>query len=218
MLDPQGNPAYVDDPITHTKVLDIRRNYIEVPLPQLDRLLADVISAAWRSKVRDAIIFALSGIPDYQDTLQTLVEVVTPKDKDGQPVDGATYMRFPRGLQTAFVDPVSQQIITVPGIVLAYDHIVMRTEGVMVDTVIGQGDGLDAYSHGLQDVAVAERRMILKERQAELDRLALAQSIVQNGAKDAAELFVKLFPLPPQAPVLEIIQGQPGPNGATRSK
>jgi hypothetical protein len=128
-------------------------------------------------------------------------------------------MRVPPELHTDFEDPISGQTIKAPGIVLAWDHIVMRTEGVMVDTVMGQGDGLDSYSHGLQDAVVAEREMTLKERQADVDRLTLARSIVENKDSEAAELFGKLFPPRPQAlPTLEVIQGpQRGPDGAPRA-
>ena len=64
---------------------------------------------------------------------------------------------------------------TVPGIVLGVDVITMRTEGVLVDAVLGPGDGLDAYSKALQEVALAERRVAVAERQAEVDRLKLAR-------------------------------------------
>jgi hypothetical protein len=195
-LDAAGNPAYRQDPITHDQILDIRTSYQEVPLPQLQTLLDAAISSDWHQKVRDAITFALSGIPDYQDQLQTVFEWVTPT-KDGAPVDGATYMRFPRNLTTNFTDPSSGQVITVPGIVLAYDHIVMRTEGVIVDSVLGQGEGLDAYSQGLQDVTVAERRVAVAERQAEIDRAQLARDLVAAKDESGAAIYAKIFPPPP---------------------
>ncbi|SDC05007.1 hypothetical protein GA0111570_11610 [Raineyella antarctica] len=198
-LDAEHKPAHVTDPVTGEQVLDIRRNYQEVPLPQLQTLLDTAISPVWHAKVRDAITFALSGIPDYQDELRQVFEWVTPT-KDGQPVDGATYVRFPRNLSTDFTDPVSHQVISVPGIVLAYDHIVMRTEGVMVDSVLGQGQGLDDYSRNLQDVAVAERQVAVAERQAQVEREKLARKLVTDRDKAGAEIFAQVFPPPPLAP------------------
>lgn len=199
MLDDKGDPLYTTDP-TGAKVLDIRPTYTEVALPQLNSLLESTITKDWRPKVVDAIMFALSGIPDYTDHLQQVFEWVTPI-KNKVPVSGAEYMRFPRKLETEFVDPVGHQVFTVPGIVLAYDRIVMRTEGVMVDTVLGQGEALDTYSQGLQDIAVQERQVAVAERQAALDRLTsineLACEIARSGDKDRAEVFCMVFP-PPQ--------------------
>jgi hypothetical protein len=215
MLDADGNPDYMDDD-QGNRVLNIRCQYEEVPLPQLQELLKAAISEPWQPKVLDAVTFALSGIPDYQDELQTVFEWVQPT-KDGKQVDGAAYMRFPRNLQTEFEDPASGQKITVPGIVLAYDRIVMRTEGIMVDTVLGQGDGLDEYSHGLQEVAVAERRIAVAERQAELDRLTLARKLVDAKDKQAADIFAVVFPRPTTAiPTVEVIQGGATATNGTR--
>lgn len=195
-LDADGKPVYREDPITKAQILDIRTGYQEVPLPQLQTLLDAAISPLWHQKVRDAITVALSGIPDYRDRLQTVFEWVTPT-KDGAPVDGATYMRFPRNLNTDFKDPSSKQVITVPGIVLAYDHIVMRTEGVIVDSVLGQGEGLDAYSQGLQDVTVAERQIAVAERREEIDRAQLARQLVVDKNEQGAAIYAKLFPQQP---------------------
>jgi hypothetical protein len=196
MLDANGAPAYKTDP-TGRQVLDIRPQYVEVALPQLQSLLDSAINAAWHQKIRDAITFALSGIPDYQDTLQEVFEWVTPL-RDGKPVPGATYLRFPRNLTTDFTVPSSGKVITVPGIVLAHDQIVMRTEGVMVDSVLGQGEGLDTYSQGLQEVSIAERRMAIAERQAELDRQELARELVATKDAEGAEIFAQVFPPVPE--------------------
>ncbi len=202
MLDANGNPAtVVRDGKT---VLDIRPTYREVALPDLMGLLADVIVPEWQVRVIDAITNALSGIPDYQDTLQMVYEVVTPI-KDGQPVEGAEYLRFKKGLTTTFVDPASNdKTFVVPGIVLSYDRIVMRTEGIMVDSILGVGDGLDPYAHGLQTAAITERQIGVNERQAKLDQLELARTIVANKDKEAAALYAQVFALPPVAPLIDI--------------
>ena len=214
LLDAQGNPEYVTDPVTGNKVLNIRHDYVEVPLPELQSLLTRTLTDGWRQKAHDAITNALSGIPDYQDELRTVVEYVSPT-KNGQPVPGAEYLRFTRNLKTDFADPESSQVITVPGIVLAYDHIVMRTDGVMVDTVLGQGDGLDSYSHGLQQVAIAERKIGVAERKAELERLELARQLVAAKDKAGADIFAQLFPAPaPETPVIKLVESPASPNGS----
>jgi hypothetical protein len=212
MLDPQGNPAYVQDPTTHANVLDIRRSYTEAPLPELQSLLNSAVTEAWRPKVQDAIINALSGIPDYEDELQTVVEYVTPT-KDGAPVPGAEYLRFPRNLKTDFVDPEGGTRLNVPGIVLSYDHIVMRTEGVMVDAVLGQGDALDEYSHGLQNIAVAERQLAVDDRDVQVAREKLAQQIVADKDADMAATWQKVYPQPLSVPATITVPVTAGTDG-----
>jgi hypothetical protein len=84
----------------------------------------------------------------------------------------------------------------------------MRTDAVMVDTIMGAGSGLDPYSQGLQDVAIKERQVAVAERQEEVDRLALARSIVRNKDKDQAAVFATVF-YPPVKPKKEP-QPEPG--------
>jgi hypothetical protein len=198
MLDADGKPAFRTDPVTKAQVLDIRPTYQEMPLPQLQSLLDSAITADYREQVRQDILHALSGIPDYQDQLKTAFEFVVPKKDDGTPVPTATYMQFPRGLSTTVTDPEeSGASFTVPGIVLGVDVITMRTEGVMVDAVLGPGEGLDAYSQKLQEVALAERQVAVAERQAEVERQTLARKIVADKDDAAAAVFAKVFPPPP---------------------
>jgi hypothetical protein len=197
MLDGEGHPAFRTDKATNKQVLDIRHQYREVPLPELQTLLAGVITEDYRDQVRQDILHALSGIPDYQDQMKTAYEFVVPKDDQGNDVPTATYMQFPRGLSTTVTDPTqSGTDFTVPGIVLGVDVITMRTEGVLVDALLGPGDGLDQYSKRLQEIALAERQVAVAERQAEVDRVALARKIVTDQDEKAAAVFAKLFPPP----------------------
>jgi hypothetical protein len=202
MLVVECNDKYKTDDAGHTS-LDITTQYREVPLSELAALLPGVITPAWQDKVISRILNALSGIPDYQDNLQTVYEVVSPS-RDGVPVEGASYFRFPRNLQTQFVDPVGGATFTVPGIVLSYDHIVMRTEGVLVEALLGGGPALDEYSQKLQEVAVAERQVAVAERQARLDQLSLGRELVKTKDADAAAVYSKVFALPPTAPLIDI--------------
>lgn len=209
MLDAQGQPAYRKnpdgtdylDPVTGAKVLDIRPTYRETPLPQLQALLDEGITEDYQSYAQNAILNALSGIPDHQDQLQAAYEWVIPRKQDGTPVPEARYMQFPRGLTTTFVDPDSDFTVTVPGIVLHYDHITLRTEAVMVETLLGPGDGLDDYAQQLQLVAIAERQAAVDQQQAATERERLAQKIVADKDDAAAAIYAKLYP-PPPSPVV----------------
>ena len=195
LLDADGKPQYrTDEHGQPTSILDTVEHYQEVTLPELDSLLQIAVVDVHRDAVRQAIFRVLTGIPDYQGSLRSLIEQVVPLDDNGAEMPEAAYFRVPPNLQTTFVNPHTERTITVPGIVLSYDHIVMRTDGVLVEAVLGEGDALDGYSHGLQDAAVAQRRIALDERRAGLDRQALARKIVAEKDAEAAAIYATVFP------------------------
>lgn len=193
ILDAAGNPEQNAD-----GSLSIRRRYQEVSLPELASLLDGTIVPSWHERVKEAIVRVLTGIPDYTDTLRAVVETAVPTDQAGEPVPGSEYLRFPRNLSTRWKDPAGESSFTVPGIVLSFDKITMRTDGVVVDALLGQGDALDQYSHGLQDQSVETQRVANAQAHAAVSREELAQRIVSEKDEAAAALYAKLFvpPLP----------------------
>ncbi len=80
-----------------------------------------------------------------------------------------------------------------PGVILAAKKIVMRTEGVIVESLLGQAEALDDYSRGLQEEAVRERRLSNDQAEAELEKARLANEIVKNGDSGAAAVFAQVF-------------------------
>ncbi|PRY22785.1 hypothetical protein [Pseudosporangium ferrugineum] len=202
MLDAQGRPQYLPepDPVTKQRVLDIRRTYREVSLPELDGLLLEAVGEDYRERVRRAILHALSGIPDHQDRLQRAYEAVVPTAEDGTPVPAGRYLRFPRDLRTTVVDPMSGRSVEVPGIVLAHSHVTNQTDSLVASMLLDPGNGLDPYSRNLQAMAIEEQRIGIAERQAALDRQALARRIVAEKDEAAAAVFARVFPATPPAP------------------
>lgn len=209
MLDQQGNPVYVTDPVTQAKVLDIRPRYQEATLPQLGALLDGNVTPALHQTVIDGILNALSGIPDYQGNLRDVTEWVTPKDHTGAPVGGARYLRYNPLLRTTFTDSDSSFTVQVPGIVLAYEHLVMRTDCIMADAILGPGDALDRYSQQLQDVTIQERLVEVQERQEALARRQLARHLVETKDDPGATIYAKVFPALPQRTEIELNGAQP---------
>lgn len=208
-LKADGTPAYITDS-DGKQVLDIRRNYVEYGLPQLQALLEVAVTAEYRDTVRTWIMTALANVPDYEDKLHTLYETVTPT-KDGTDYPDGKYMRFPPHLQSQYPSP-SGEVITVPGLILGVERLVMRTEGIMVDCVLGQGEGLDAYSKGLQQVTIAERTAAVAAANAEVQKQELARKLVATEDSKGAAIFAQVFPqptLPAATP-----PGSPSSNGA----
>jgi hypothetical protein len=105
--------------------------------------------------------------------------------------DGRLYYRFKRG-------PLGQGPGTehpVDGVLLQERTIVMATDSVAVEALVGVEEALDEYSHDLQVEAI-------REKQLANDREQLAQRIVADGDAAAAMLFAQLF-VPAPEPVEE---------------
>ena len=77
-------------------------------------------------------------------------------------------------------------VVKVPGIALSRQQLVMRTDGVLVEAILGEGEALDEYSRDLQSVTI-------DERQTAIDRERLAQGIVASGNEQQAALFANVF-------------------------
>ena len=177
LLDPSGNATSVQE------------NYSEYSLPEFRDLAASVLAGGEvaagdaQRKLEDL----LSSITNADGDMVSLIDHVTPT-RDGQSLPEERYIRVNPALTDSWKPRGDGgPTATVPGIALSRSHIVMRTDGVLVDSLLGQGDALDTYSAELQAVTLAERQIAL-------DRERLAQSIVGNGGDAQANLFAKVFP------------------------
>jgi hypothetical protein len=143
-----------------------------------------------------------------------VIENVVPK-KDGVEVPEAGYTRFNHGLRQTYTDPVTGSSWEVPGVIVAVTTNVMRTEGVVVDALLGQGEGLDDYSRGLQQAAVAERELRNQElEQTIADRKQVA-GIVTAKDDEAADVYEKVHPPTPASLELTVSNGSSNGAGPT---
>lgn len=78
--------------------------------------------------------------------------------------------------------------------IMAVDTHVLRTDGILVDALLGQGDALDAYSTGLQHQSVRERRIANELQELEAERLRLVNEILRDGDTERAALYARLYP------------------------
>ncbi|WP_254862184.1 hypothetical protein [Halovivax gelatinilyticus] len=163
-------------------------DYREVSLPELDALLADVIDEDHRADVRERIVGELSTIFDYRGDVRSIVEEVELPGSDGE----ATYLRVDPDLRTTYTDETGNEI-TVPGLVLSAETNVMRTEGVVVEALLGGGNALDDYAMSLQDEEVRKRLTENDEREVATERERLAQSLVSDGDDESVGRFERLF-------------------------
>ncbi|NJC85930.1 hypothetical protein [Planosporangium mesophilum] len=173
-----------------------RESRLEVPLPHLQELLDTYIVADHQDEVRAAITAELDSITDYRGEVHPdFVQTVTLTGEAKS--DSITYLRVNPDTVSGYQTGSDGPVVYVPGIILAADSHVMRTDGVVVDSFLGLGNGLDDYSIGLQAESVRARRIENDRHQAEVDRLELATQIVESGDTVRAALYRQLFP-PPQ--------------------
>jgi hypothetical protein len=192
--------------ITILYLVDVRiaffdgSNYREVPMHELDSLLEDVIvDQAKRDEVRGDIVDELSNVYNYEDKVQPFIEekVIQIKDKNGNVIQPYSYLRVRKDLTSAYIpDPDKEGLkIVVTGIILSAKKHVLRTDGVIVDALLGQGDGLDQYSHGLQDETVKAKVLTNELLREQIKREKLGQEIVETKDEAASKIYQMVFPV-----------------------
>lgn len=178
-----------------------------VPLFRLRELINEVVGDApggmpdvRRDQVETWVRQELGAILDWNgepaNTGATrFIETASPVDGDGEPL--APYLRVNRRFTQTWRNEATGFEATVPGVIISADTNVMRTEGVIVEALLGQANALDPYSDNLQKVAIREKELANARVQAALDVLA-------GGDAAKANIYASLFPLPPVAPVAPV--------------
>ena len=114
--------------------------------------------------VMTQIVDWLSNVVDYADNAQAVIEPM--------PSANGIY-RFRHGLTQAWIDPPGTVLTPpVPGMILNGMRVIMRTEGVLVEAILGQNNALDAYSVGLQTEAVRQNKIANDAAQQVIDLVA----------------------------------------------
>ncbi len=168
--------------------------YKEVTLPKLDSLLAEAIVPDKQVEVRNAIIHQLSNMFDYEDRCHSFVELKTFQDDRGENIPYSHYLRVKKGYVSTYGNQTGGIGIQVPGIIMAATKNVLRTDGIIVEALLGEGEALDSYSQSLQNEAIHEKKLDneLKIIEGHLKREEL--KIVENRDAAAAQVYAALHP------------------------
>ena len=163
--------------------------YAETALSQLDTFLNSIIADNQdRALISKAIRFNLDHILDYDDKIHSFVE-----DKAIPDSGGGSYLRLRKPFVTTYTDPVTKTQFEVDGIILAVTSNVLRTDGIIVDSLLGQGDALDDYSAALQQASVEAKQIENQRASAEARRAELANSVVSSKDDGEASVYAKVF-------------------------
>jgi hypothetical protein len=185
--------------ITLLHLVDVRIGFFngfseiskEVPLSQMDALLEEVLNTPDQvQSVKADILNSIQSIKDYADRPVAFVEQVQVRERTGK-ISG--YWRIKRDVVSTYKDAATGTEILVPGVLLAAKKIVMRTDGIIVEALLGQGDALDSYSHGLQEEAVRERKLKNDLTQAEIEKSRVGVTIAQSGDAQKASAYHQVF-------------------------
>jgi hypothetical protein len=167
----------------------------EVALADLDGLLERVIVDEPRRKtVKAAILDQLQNVLDHRGVSHSIVETATLRDAAGQPVPGSSYLRVKRDLTTTFSDPVTGAAVAVPGIIVAQDSNVLRTDGIIVESLLGQGESLDDYSKHLQQETIRAKILENELTDARLRREREIARILESRDELGAAIYARMFP------------------------
>jgi hypothetical protein len=193
---------------------DLHWSYEEVSLSQLDPLLKAVIMPGKVDQVRGHIMEALAHVFDHEDEPHALYEVKQLPDPADPSRSLGSYLRFPKHKLSTYVDRATGATIEVPGVILSAVKNVMRSDGIVCDAVLGQGEALDAYNRGLQREAVAARRLETGRARAAIAKEELARRLVESDDAEGARIFRDVFPQQPDSETLALVAAPSTANGA----
>jgi len=158
----------------------------EVPLSRLDDLLKEVIVPGQVDMVRGRILAQLHAVRAQDGSIVDVVQTVGTDPNDD-------FIQFDPTLETAIPNAAGQPW-SVPGVLLHQDELVMRTEGVIVEALLGNGDALDAYASEMQAIEADRRRAEVDKLQAEAAQIHLVNQAIESGdaaAVDRAERLTR---------------------------
>ena len=204
------NQAY----LTKTHLKDVRIAFSngnsgawrEEPVASMRKLIAEVIRPDRVDAVCSDIIRTIAIVQSVEQLpVKVLEEVqldpcsVRARVRDAQPdkncvyaaplADGRLYYRFKRGPLAQATDEPHP----VEGVVVQQRDVMLASDSVVVEALLGATDALDDYSHQLQLETIREKKLAN-------DRELLAQRIVSTGDTNAAQLFAQVFPPPVAEP------------------
>lgn len=170
----------------------------EVPLSGLRSLLEELVVPAERDVTARRVLKAAGTVFDQDDVPVRTIEQVSydPAADDVQIADAqidaqgdfaaptpTKFYRFKRG-------PLGQANLSekVDGVLLSSQEIVMRTDSVIVEALLGQADALDNYAMEIQQAAATRETLANDREQMLQDALKAIQS-----PEDRAEAAAKIF-------------------------
>ena len=165
--------TYLDD-VTITFSNGTLNSERTVKLPQLDSLLYETLKETDVADTRKMILTYLCSIYDFEGTRQQFVEKAEEElvDITGGAPTKLFYYRKKKKLGQTYQDK------SVKGIILTVTHRTLRTPSLIVEAMLGQGEGLDCYNMQLQDAAVESAVLQNTKLKQEIGKLGAETSLI----------------------------------------
>jgi hypothetical protein len=165
---------------------------IEVPLSSMDDLLDKVLEPAKKVEVRDYIVNQLKKVRDANGNYVSFIEDA----KDDVAGIKQEYFRV-SNIEQEYEKPViagsSTLKFKVKGVITSATLSIMRTEGIIVEAMLGEGLALDRYATQLQELEVEKKKYEIAKLKAEAERVELINKIAKENDKDKAEVLKSLL-------------------------
>jgi hypothetical protein len=189
-----------------------------VSIEELDSLLDEMIEPAYQQAVRDKIFNEYNQVENYKGDPQTFIQKSltrgwnSPAPQPGQPIpQDITYLHKKKSIvgHYTYDGADGPRQFTVEGPILNADLNTLRTDSLIVDALLGQGEALDCFNSHAQDAKtqalyienankeLANLRQEIENSKAlvDKDRVTMAM-VLLNQITDPvqrAELFAKIF-------------------------
>lgn len=174
----------------------------EIPLPNLEAFLEEMVKEADRDSMRLAIHDALYYTFDWKGEHRPMLEerelkpgenVKPPIITDPQKPSPYTYWKYCHNMTPLNRNKDGVEA-SIPGVVIGVTDSTLPTDGVIVEALLGQGNALDAYSLGLQMEAVREKLVTNDHSQTNIDLAKEKLKAVENKDTVKADILAQLFP------------------------
>lgn len=118
------------------------------------------------------------------------------------PLTASTRWRFKPGALKRVEDQVQHKM---DGLVTSVSEVVLRTDSVVVEALLGEADALDPYASALQALDLDARQADITWRKADTQRVTDALKIVADaGAGQKVDIWTKIFPDNPDIQVVPV--------------
>ncbi len=200
-------------------------DYLEVPLHNLDSLLERYINPgmmplknqtegsnsgqSYRGYIKEQILDAFQHTHDYNGKFFNITEEVLDPNNPNMPTGIYRFVRKPYkdycldlvkkdpvDLKDKFPDIDKGLDHDVEGIIIGKERVIMRTDALIVESLLGQGMALDGFALQMQEQTAREKVLENEKVQLALDIIS-QKNLTPEQAKLAADLYYKIFGLTP---------------------
>jgi hypothetical protein len=187
-----------------------------VALADLGKLLDKYVVEAHRSELARIILGLVAQCLDYQGTAVPTLQVGTrPKgniyewqdarltadgtlDLEGDPLDGNLSWRFKPGM-------LGEGNTQVDGVITDMASVVLRTDNVIGEALLGQADALDPYASELQALDLQSRQADIDHRKSATRKANDALDLVRDlEAKDKVDAYERILGDKPDIEVVPV--------------